>query len=101
LRRGAASQIPLRVKSDLSWRAYAGKRGQSPRGREARARSGLFRNQPKEIAAMKNSLDKQAFKLGVIAVVLATIFPVLAEQMLSGQATPAALAAVSGAVGKA
>jgi hypothetical protein len=62
----------------------------------ASAGSGRFGNQPKEIAVMKNSLDKQAFKFGIVAVILAGIIPVLAQQMLSGPAAAVAVAAATG-----
>lgn len=44
---------------------------------------------------MKDSLEKQTLKLGVIAVVLAAIIPVLAQEMLTGQAATNAVATIS------
>jgi hypothetical protein len=46
----------------------------------------------------KNSLDKQTLKLGVIAVVLAAIIPVLAQELLSSPSATATMAAVSARV---
>jgi hypothetical protein len=46
----------------------------------------------------KNSLEKQTLKLGVIAIVLAAIIPVLAQELLSSPSALAIVAAVSAGI---